>query len=397
MRCLYIVGHDPISPNCTGGGSAIYYDQLVALSELGIEVHVWHFASREARGRFDQFVTSEPQIWNGVTQSCRSVQFSTFVNGETWANRILGKMHSVLRTRLPVSRWSLHQELRQLIQRIKPDVIWAQHVEPAMLAVQQSRLPVVYVHHDWLYRIKALRNHRPINPRQKTVEQRLVRSVSAVVSGSQLECGEIQRAGGRNVHYIPVSYETIPLDLDHGSEKVPNLVHLGGMGTTANREGLLAFFERVWPTLKNTGVSLKVIGDVSAAPSALRKHLDLVECVGFTKDLTTVLRPLDIHVIPWEHPTGQRTRLPVAFNHAQVVLATRAAVACYPEARDGENCRLVNRLEEMGPIILELLPDVGERSRLGLAAKATFEKHFTRDALRPRYANVLNSIRSKCA
>jgi glycosyltransferase involved in cell wall biosynthesis len=392
MRCLYIVAHDPISPNYVGGASAMYYDQLLALSELGHEIHLWHFASGEARERFSRFVDGEPAVWETVKKRCQSIQLSSCRNGETLLGRGLARLRSWLPPGLPVSRWSLYRELQQLIKRINPDVIWAQHFEPAMLAAQQTRVPVVYVHHDWLYRIKALRNHRAINPRQQAVEERLVRSVSAVVSGSKPECKEISLAGGRNVHYIPVSFDLVPLDLERGGDKSPRLVHLGGMGTTANREGLLAFFERVWPALKGTGVEFEVIGDTAGASSGLQEHLRTVKCSGFIKDLTTVLRPFDIHVIPWEHTTGQRTRLPVAFNHAQVVVATRAAVACYPEARDRENCRLVNRLEDMISVIPELMADHGERSRLGRAARATFEKQFTCTSLLPRYGEVLGAL-----
>ena len=392
MRCLYIVAHDPISPNYVGGASAMYYDQLLALSELGHEIHLWHFASGEAGERFSRFVDGEPAVWETVKKRCQSIQLSSCRNGETLLGRGLARLRSWLPPGLPVSRWSLYRELQQLIKRINPDVIWAQHFEPAMLAAQQTRVPVVYVHHDWLYRIKALRNHRAINPRQKAVEERLVRSVSAVVSGSKPECKEISLAGGRNVHYIPVSFDLVPLDLERGGDKSPRLVHLGGMGTTANREGLLAFFERVWPALKTSGVEFEVIGDTAGASSGLQEHLRTVKCSGFIKDLTTVLRPFDIHVIPWEHTTGQRTRLPVAFNHAQVVVATRAAVACYPEARDRENCRLVDRLEDMISVIPELMADHGERSRLGRAARATFEKQFTRTSLLPRYDEVLGAL-----
>jgi len=395
MRCLYIVAQDPISPNYLGGASAMYYDQLLALSDLGHEIYLWHFASGEARERFNRFVDGEPAVWETVKKRCQSIQLSSCRNGETLLGRGLARIRSVLPSGLPVSRWSLYRELQQLIKRINPDVIWAQHFEPATVAAQQTRVPVVYVHHDWLYRIKALRNHRAINPRQKAVEERLVRAVSAVVSGSKPECEEISRAGGRNVYYIPVSFDLAAVDLERAADKTPRLVHLGGMGTTANREGLLEFFERVWPALKTSGVELEVIGDTAGASPVLLEHLRTVKCSGFIKNLTMVLRPFDIHVIPWEHTTGQRTRLPVAFNHAQVVVATQAAVACYPEARDRENCRLVDRLEDMISVIPELMTDHAERLRLGRAARATFERQFNRASLLPRYGEVMSAINSR--
>jgi glycosyltransferase involved in cell wall biosynthesis len=301
-------------------------------------------------------------------------------------------MRSLLPPRLQVPRWQLHQELQELKHHIHPEIIWAQHFEPALLAAQHSEAPVVYVHHDWLYRIKALRNHREINPKQRACEQRLVRSVAAVVSGSAPECEEIKAAGARGVHYIPVSFEPVQLDLERVAAQNVRLVHLGGMGTTANREGLLAFFEEVWPRLKALNIQFEVVGDTSAAPPELQEHLRTVTCTGFVQDLTKVLRPYDIHIIPWGHSTGQRTRLPLAFNHAQVVVATKAAVACYREARDGENCRLVERLEDMASVIPQLMADHAERVRLGRAARVTFEKQFTRAFLLPRYAEVLGAL-----
>jgi glycosyltransferase involved in cell wall biosynthesis len=392
MRCLYLVAQEPITPNYVGGGSAMYYDQLLALSDLGHEIHLWHYASGEGRGRFERFIQAEPAIWDSIQERCKTVRLTEYANGETLIGRGLGRMRSFMPPHLPVSRWRLHKELQEIMRHVQPDVVWAQHFEPAMLAAQHSETPVVYVHHDWLYRIKALRGHREINHKQEALEQRLVRSVAAVVSGSAVECEEIKAAGAHGVHYIPVSFDAVPVDLDRTASGDVRLVHLGGMGTTANREGLAAFFRTVWPRIDSLKLRLDVIGDVSAAPPELGKHLSTVNCTGFVQDLTKVLRPYDIHIIPWEHATGQRTRLPLAFNYAQAVVATKAAVACYPEARDGENCRLAGTLEEMISIIPQLAADHAGRARLGKAARATFEKQFTRAALLPRYGEVLGSL-----
>jgi glycosyltransferase involved in cell wall biosynthesis len=392
MRCLYLVAQDPISPNYVGGASAMYYDQLLALSDLGHEIHLWHFASAESRQRFHKFVETEPASWETIQKRCQSIQLSEYRNGETFLGRVLSRMRSLLPPRLPVPSWRLHIELQKLTARIHPEVIWAQHLEPALLAAQCSEEPVVYVHHDWLYRIKALKNHRVINPRQRACEQRVVRSVAAVVSGSVPECEEIKAAGARGVHYIPVSFEPVRLDLERTASADVRLVHLGGMGTTANREGLAAFFKKVWPRLTSLNLQFEVVGDTSSAPRELLEDLQKVTCMGFVRDLPNVLRPYDIQIIPWEYSTGQRTRLPLAFNFAQVVLATRAAVACYPEARDGENCRLVDKLEDMAEAIPELMQRQDERRRLGRAARVTFERCFTRMALLPKYAAVISSL-----
>jgi glycosyltransferase involved in cell wall biosynthesis len=165
------------------------------------------------------------------------------------------------------------------------------------------------------------------------------------------------------------------------------------MGTTANRLGLERFFEVSWPTLSKT-CELWVVGETRQSSASLARSLAQVNCTGHVKDLSTVLRPFDLHIIPWEQNTGQRTRMVMAFNHAQVVVAVKAAVAGFPEAVDHQNCRLVDSLDQMAAVLLELLDNQAERQRLGRNAKETFEKHFTRRALLPRYDSVISSLRN---
>ena len=393
MRCLYLVSDDPISPNYRGGASAMYYDQLLALSDLGHEIDLWHFASRAARERFNQEIAEHPQTWSAVKERCRSVRVSTLAVSPGLLDRLMTRASAMVPQSLPPCRHDLQAEMARQVLEMKPDVVWAQHFAPAIAAIRATRLPIVYVHHDWLYRIKALRNNRPVDLRQKRLEEQLVRRAAAVVTGSKTEHDEIASLRGQGVHYIPVSYESVSVNTSRGEcERQPLLVHLGVMGATASRDGLLSFFDKAWPSVSQFGLKFRVVGDVADAPAKLKDYLARVECTGFISDLQSVLRPFDLNLIPWGHATGQRTRLPVAFNHAQVVVAVRAGVACYPEAQDGLNCRLVETVEQMPGMIAELAGDAEQRFRLGCAAKSTFETSFVRKALLPRYAEVLAHV-----
>ena len=133
---------------------------------------------------------------------------------------------------------------------------------------------------------------------------------------------------------------------------------------------------------------------MDAASSELRRQVEAQggRCAGYVQDLTTVLRPYDLHVIPWEHDTGTRTRAPIAFDRRQVVVATRAAMACMPEARDGENCVLVDHLDEMASVLHALYHDAARRQRLGDAARQTFLDAFTREAMQPRFDRFLAAL-----
>jgi hypothetical protein len=108
--------------------------------------------------------------------------------------------------------------------------------------------------------------------------------------------------------------------------------------------------------------------------------------------LGTVLRPFDIAIIPYEHNTGVRTKLPLLFNYAQVVVATEAAVAGSLEARPGENCFVLPSLEHFPDILRQLASEPMLRNQIGLEAKRTFERTFTLEAQLPKYERVLSYI-----
>jgi glycosyltransferase involved in cell wall biosynthesis len=169
------------------------------------------------------------------------------------------------------------------------------------------------------------------------------------------------------------------------------------MNTVANRRGLERFLAVSWPRLRNGDgkpPELWIVGDLTGAPDSL--HADLARSgavlTGFVRDLSQVLRPGDIHIVPWEHATGTRTRIPVILRHGQVLLSTRAAAACLPELRDGEDCVLVDDLTEMAAQARRLTEDRDERARLGRAARRAFERHFVREAVQPRFDAFLDQV-----
>jgi hypothetical protein len=281
------------------------------------------------------------------------------------------------------------KQLECCIDAIDPAFVWVHHFGPARIATLQRRRPVIYSHHDWLYRVRALGKGAAESARMREQEEDVARAAAGVVSGSFTECQQLRNVGCKSVAYVPVAYEPVPWQ-DAEPSGPARIVHLGGLATTANRVGLERFFEIVWPALPDGAYrDLWVIGDISAAGPVLSPQLASATCTGHVKDLTTVLRPFDLHIIPWEHDTGQRTRLPLIFNHGQVVVAVKAAVACFPEVVDRENCRLVDRLDEMPAVIRELVDDAAQRRRLAVGARRTFERVFTRPALLPRYAEII--------
>lgn len=396
MRCIYLVPNGPISPNYSGGGSAIYYEQLLALAELNVEIYLWHFCYASRLNEFERFMAQDLSSWQDISSLCRKVFRTTVTDRPNLSARFANKLANRLsgfELRNPLIRSECYPVLKRLMSDIEPDIIWAQHLVGAQVALLQNSAPVVYSHHDWIYKVKGVSDDNGDSRRSQQSEENTSRRAAAVVSGSMVECGQLRDAGCRNVHYIPVAFE--PLQDRKPNRHASNgakLIHLGGLGTTANRIGLERFFDVVWGKLGLGRDDMMVVGDMSSATDSMKEHLAQVSETGYVADLSTVMRPYDIHVIPWEYETGQRTRLVCAFNHRQAVVATRKSVSCFPEVIDRQNCLMVDSLDDMPEAIKMLLKDERLRRRLGDNARATFETHFTRKALLPRYRQVLDSI-----
>jgi glycosyltransferase involved in cell wall biosynthesis len=394
MRCVYIVANDPISPNSVGGGGAIHYEQLVSLVSLGVEVSLWHFCYEDRVSEFERYLHREPDTWKYIESLCSKIFRSLIPCTPTFAERLRNKVSSKL-TRLEIRNPALrnwcYPILDNILHEVDPHFVWAQHIAPAQTSLLQTFVPVVYSHHDWLYRVKSKAQSTHPDLSLRKTEEKIARRVAAVVSGSRIECNDLERIGCTNVHYIPVAYDEVAVtSIDCKNEA--QIVHLGGLGTTASRLGLERFFESVWANLNLSGDRMVVVGDMSTASDKMRAFLLGVRTTGFVSDLSMVLRPHDIHVIPWEYETGQRTRLVRAFSYKQAVVATRKSVACFPEAVNHYNCILVDSLDQMPRSIERLLNNASLRKEIGNNARKTFETCFTRRVLLPRYQRVIESL-----
>jgi glycosyltransferase involved in cell wall biosynthesis len=274
-----------------------------------------------------------------------------------------------------------------------------------MLAVQSPiQHPIVYSHNDWKWRIKQ---HRTTEKTQKWYdhikyrfrrrqEEKLVQEVAGCVAASASEAEEI-RPLNPNVFFLPTTYSPIPNTMSTPRDGDIRVVHLGGMQTTANRLGLERFLDLSWPLICQSlpnPPALWIVGSLDGASNSLRLKLEQAKatCTGFIEDLTSVLRPNDIHIIPWEYNTGTRTRIPLLLNHRQVLLSTRAAAACLPELINDENSVLVEDLAQMAAEIVELMNDPARRQRLAWAGRQTFERHYTREAIQPRFNQFLQNL-----
>jgi len=409
--CAFVMEDWPLTPNASGA-SALIYSHLQLMVHAVDRVELILIKNPNHSLGFDAYCQSQPEVWDEVRYWCAGVHF---IENKKIQNSI-STFVSIFQTVLDPAYYlygalfqgSLSGDMNALLKKLTPDIIWAEHLFPAsLLHSLKMDIRLVYSHHDWRWKIKSHRAAGKVsNIRQslnrwmsKRHEKRIVREVDGCISGSQTELIEISALGVNRLKYFPATYDAIDISKLDISDKKPRIVHLGGMQATANRFGLLRFLKVCWPQLKNSysfAIELWVVGSLEGATSELHTALgqENIICTGMVPDLSTVLRPFDIHIIPWEYNTGTRTRIPLVLNYAQVLVSTRAAASCLSELRHGENSILVQHLAEMTTAILDLFDKSNLRQKIGYHGRETFMKYFTRESQQVDFSRFVQDILS---
>ncbi|PTX61498.1 glycosyltransferase involved in cell wall biosynthesis [Kordia periserrulae] len=385
MNVLFLVNNTKISPNANGGAS-VYFSHLQLLAKLNYKVHVLLVDFQDGKkARLSSEVNSEYiQEIDGLYKEIQHFQVAQ-IHPKGMFNRIKTALFQPEKFEYFFVNSTNEEILKQYISKNNINLVWAEWRWTAILAnYSKLNIPILYAHHDWEFKLRKLKSKLSFIQKfhlkqKKRVELNVVKSVYACVSASYTETQEIKDYGNKNALYIPLTYKKV--ELTKNDAKTPSIVHLGGMGTTANRIGLERFLEVCWKDLKEQipNVTLKVIGNLKYASESLKKRLEdeQIQCLGFIENLQSELKPYDLHIIPWEYNTGTRTRIPLVFNYAQVLVSTKAAASCYPEIVHNQNSILCNDLSQMTTQLIDLYNNAEKRIFIGDNARKTFEENFT--------------------
>jgi glycosyltransferase involved in cell wall biosynthesis len=404
MNVLFLVNNTKISPNANGGAS-VYFSHLQLLAKLNYKIHVLLVDfSNKPKAQLSSEVNSEYiQEIQGFYTEIKYFQVAQ-IHPKGIFDRIKTAISQPEKFEYFFVNSANANILQTYISEHKIDLVWAEWRWTAILANYSNlNIPIIYAHHDWEFKLRKLKSKLSLLQKfhlkqKKRVELDLVKSVAACVSASYTETQEIKDYGNPNAVYIPLTYQQVKLTKN--TEKNPSIVHLGGMGTTANRIGLERFLEVCWNDLKKQipNVKLKVIGNLKYAGESLKQHLqdDQIKCLGFVEDLSKELKPYDIHIIPWEYNTGTRTRIPLVFNYAQVLVSTTAAASCYPEVTHDQNSILSQDLSQMTTQLVDLYNNTEKRIFIGDNARKTFLESFTSEVQLEKLKMFLETLNVKC-
>ena len=378
-KILFAVNAGKISSN-ENGGASVYYSHLEILFKAGFQIQLlvleWSNALEYKEQDYKEIKTMVDTVFVFKPMSKPP---------KKGVKRIVNAIFSPEIFEYYFLNSHNKSYINKLVNDNCIDLVWSEWRWAGLLSwYSKLTVPVVYAHHDWEYKLAKLRSKKNLIGRfhtfqKKRVEFRLVKGVEACVSGSITEANEITNIAQKEAIYVPTTYKNIHNHLPVNN--IPKIIHLGGMGTTANRLGLERFLDVCWKDLKKEHplIKLYVIGSLKQSSSTLQEKLvdDNIECLGFVNNLSDVLHPEDIHIIPWEYNTGTRTRLPLALNYEQVLVATKEAVKAFPEIINNENAILSNSLEEMTNQLSDIIKNQEKRKEISKAGKETFFNKFT--------------------
>lgn len=403
-KILFVCDGLPLSENFSGASSFKYSHLRLLLTSFPhatVQIVVLKFYEQ------DSFHATELQA--EFPNANYSIQILDFRNSQV-SNRTR-QMHA-FRLNLHAIRYFHHfinghtiQQFSKIVEQFQPDLVWTEDYVPNYYALcAKFTAPLVYVHYDFIWKLQQIRHQnagnrkKAVNWLRKTSEISQLRHNQYIVSGSQSEIGEIKRINPTaHTALLPTTYTSV----DTGSNTVPSdtrIVHVGSMLATANKIGLSRFLTVCWPELckLSNPPELWVIGNVQTGHANEVMQLLLqpnIKVLGHVDDLLSVLRPYDVHIIPYEHDTGTRTRIPLVLNNKQLLLSTRNASNGVKGLQDQKNCVLVDTLEEMTIQIKNILDAKKNYIKIADEGKALFESQYTAASQQELLRAFLNQIR----
>ena len=162
------------------------------------------------------------------------------------------------------------------------------------------------------------------------------------------------------------------------SQNPHRVVFLGPLNWPPNRQGILRFFEHVWPQVRaaRPDACLTIIGrDPPRSLLAEGRNRPDLDVTGYVSDLTPYLEEAVIFVAPLEAGGGMRVNILNAWCWGIPVVSTSIGAEGL-RARHGKNLLIADTTDEFSKDVVTLLRDPTQGERLARAGRQTVEEHY---------------------
>ncbi|PQJ73317.1 glycosyltransferase [Polaribacter butkevichii] len=394
---LYITTDLLFLKNDFSGGSVVQKSHLSILLGLGYAIKILYVNTGNFSNNAPRFVSKNKTIFfkdhpilvDEIALSLTNVKVNIF----TKITQILGNPTGYYYKFINDQNNSF---LNKYIEQNNFHFVWAQWYYAGLLAVNLN-ITSFYVHHDWQYKLMKFKNKKSfktsiITFSKKRIENKMIKNIDAIISVSDSDNQYFNELKYSSI-YLPVTYSFNHIKKST-AKSTASLVHLGSLNTTANRVGLKNFLRNCWPSIKKQlpNVLLEIIGEMPDNDNDLICLIDQdknIKVHGFVEDLTAVMHPYDIHLIPWNQDTGVRTRIPLIFYNKQCLVAMKNGVGGTAEITNNFNAILSDNWADYAKSIIKCYNDTNFRKELSNNGFNSYQENFSHESQFVRVKNFI--------
>lgn len=171
-----------------------------------------------------------------------------------------------------------------------------------------------------------------------------------------------------------------PVDRDPDSK---TLLSIGTMYWQPNVEGMMWFYERMWPLIKQEmpEVRLHIVGNRPTQQiQSLAQADPNITVTGYVDDVRLSARDCAVFIVPLLAGSGMRVKILNALAMALPIVSTRIGAEGIG-VTDGKDILLANNPENFARACVKLLRDAEMRDRMGAAGRELVEKYYSWDAI----------------
>jgi hypothetical protein len=228
----------------------------------------------------------------------------------------------------------------------------------------------------------------------RRAEISLIRRSSAILSVSASEAKEIEALTAVPSVYVPIVAETLGLRASNPKDGRPRIWFYGGSGATANRWMMRHLRETLFEIVSRRCPSVEFhhIGSTGTSTTDVRNWLEEhFVSHGFVPDPSSLFAAGDICLIPYQHDTGFRTKIPELLSCGVIPAGYAVSFVCCPELVSGTNCVASDSPIHLADEIARVLEDAVLRKSLSRGASETFRREFMVGRLDGRYRALLDA------
>jgi sugar transferase (PEP-CTERM/EpsH1 system associated) len=293
--------------------------------------------------------------------------------------------------RLPSSEFEI--KLRALLQKENFDLVQVEAIEMARYiptVIESPRPPRVIlddINAEYLLQKRAfetdLRHLRWLGAAYSLIQWRKLRRYEAwacrradqVVAVSEADKEALRRlAPGLPVSVVPNGVDTRYYQPAEG-ETDGSLVFTGKMDFRPNVDGVLWFFERIWPPVKGRlpQARLLVVGRNPSPRLSPLLQDPQVTVTGFVPDVRPYIARANVYLVPLRMGGGTRLKVLEAMAMGKAIVST--SLGCEGIKTTGQELVIADNPSDFARRVIDLWGDEKRRKGLGVAARRLAKKY----------------------